>query len=270
METAVNYFAVFGGLDIKIDTTKPLRTLIIRHILNEYYNIQEYIGKLTKNSAPYHKVLTGIALGDRRTNSAFKRADIDYDEGIEAIYNLEELEVITSETSMDFLTNNFEQNDVADKLLFTTPFLRFWFAFISPLYRGVKRNEYDECIERFNNYQAQFMELIFEQLSFEYIKEMFKDDQIEEIGRYWDEEGNELELLAQTESGKIIVGSCRYTNSKMKKTEVAKLKDICEKLEIVPDFVILFSKRGFTNELKSEKGESLKLYTAKSLKSLII
>ena len=115
METAVNYFAVFGGLDIKIDMTKPLRTLIIRHILSEYYEIQEYIGKLTKNSAPFHKVLTGIALGDRRTNSAFKRADIDYDEGIKAVYYLEELEVISTETSMDHLTNNFEENDDSDK-----------------------------------------------------------------------------------------------------------------------------------------------------------
>ena len=269
METALNYFAVFGGLDVEIDMTKPLRTLIIRHILNEYHAIQDYISKLTKNSAPYHKVLTGIALGDRRTNSAFKRADVEYHEGLEVVFELEELEIIHTETSLDFLTNKFEENDVADKLLFNAPFLRFWFAFISPLYRGIARREYDECFERFNNYQAEFMDLIFEQLSHEFIKQTFKDDEIEEIGRFWDEK-NELDIFAQTESGRIIVGTSKYTNSKMKKTEVTKLKEICERLEIVPDFVILFSKKGFTNELKSEKGESLKLYTVKSLKSLIL
>ncbi len=256
-------------MDIKIDINKPLRTLIIRHILNEYYSIQEYVGKLTKNSASFHKILTGIALGDRRTNSAFKRADIDYDEGIEAIYELEELEVITTETSMDFLTSNFEENDVSDKLLFTTPFLRFWFAFVSPLYRGIKREEYDECFDRFNNYQSEFMSLVFEQLSHEYVKDLFKDDEIEEIGRYWDDEKNELDLIAQSTSGKIIVGSCKYTNNKVKKSEINRLRDICEKLEIVPDYVTLFSKKGFTNELKNEKTQSLKLYTVKSLKSLI-
>lgn len=270
METAVNYFAVFGGLDIKIDMTKPLRTLIKRHILDEYYNIQDYIAKLTKNSAPYHKILTGIALGDRRTNSAFRRADIEYDEGLKVIYELEELEIIHTETSLDFLTNKFEENEVSDKLIFTTPFLRFWFAFVSPLYRGIAREEYDECFERFSNYQAEFMDLIFEQLCHEYIKITFKDDEIEEIGRYWDEEKNELDLLAQSVSGKVIIGTCKYTNAKMKKTELARLKEICENLEIIPDFVILFSKSGFTNELKSEKGESLKLYTVKSLKSLIL
>ncbi|XPV53034.1 MAG: hypothetical protein ACNI3H_12355 [Halarcobacter ebronensis] len=48
MQTAVNYFAVFGGLDVKLDLTKPLRTLIIRHILDEYYEIHDYIEKKLK------------------------------------------------------------------------------------------------------------------------------------------------------------------------------------------------------------------------------
>ena len=270
METAVNYFAVFGGLDVKIDMTKPLRTLIRRHILTQYDEIQNYIQKLTKNSAPYHKILTGIALGDRRVNSAFKRADIDYQEGIESLYELEELNIIQTETSMDFLTKNFEENNAADKLIFTTPFLRFWFAFVSPLYRGISRHEFDECFERFNNYQNEFMQFIFEQLCHEFLKKSFLDDEIEEIGRYWDEERNEINLIAQSETGKIIVGSCKYTNSKMKKTEINHLKKLCEDLEIIPDFVVLFSKAGFSNELKAEKSSGLKLYTVKSLKSLII
>lgn len=273
METALNYFAVFGGLDVKIDMTKPLRTLIRRHILSEYNEIQEFIGKLTKNSAPYHKILTGIALGDRRINSAFKRAEIDYEDGIESIHELEELEIIKTETSMDFLTKNFEENDVADKLSFTAPFLRFWFAFVSPLYRGISRSEYDESFERFNNYQNEFMQFIFEQLCHEFIKKSFfseSEEEIEEIGRYWDDKRNELNLLAQSDSGKIIVGSCKYTKQKMKKTEIANLQQLCEELEIVPDFVVLFSKAGFTNELKREKSQGLKLYTVKSLKSLII
>ncbi|XPV69223.1 MAG: DUF234 domain-containing protein [Halarcobacter sp.] len=269
METAVNYFAVFGGLDVKLDMSKPLRSLIIRHILNEYYDIQDHIAKLTKNSAPYHKVLTGIALGDRRTNSSFKRADIEYEEGIKIIYELEELEIVKTETSMDHLTNQFEENDSSDKLLFTTPFLRFWFAFVSPVYRGIKRGEFDESFERFNNYQLEFMDLIFEQLCHEYVKATFVEDEIEEIGRYWDEK-LDINLLAQTVSGKVIIGSCKYTNSKVKKSEINRLKDICEKLEITPDFVMLFSKSGFTNELKSEKKDGLKLYTVKSLKALII
>lgn len=269
METAINYFAVFGGLDIKIDMSKPLRSLILRHILSDYYNLHDLIAKTIKTKAPYHKILTGIALGDRRVNSAFKRAEIEYEEGIKDLYELEELEIIRTETSLDFLTNKFEENEVADKLIFSTPFLRFWFAFVSPVYRGIAREEYDESMQRFNNYQDEFMDFVFEQLCHEHVKSLFEDDKIEEIGRYWDEQNNELDLIAQTESGRVIVGSCRYSNSKMKTNELSKLKELCQKLEIVPDHVILYSKKGFTNELKGLKGEGLRLFTAKSLKALL-
>lgn len=268
MEQALNYFAVFGGLDVDLNMNKPLRSLIVRHILNEYYPIKDYIAKLTKNSAPYHKILTGIALGDRRTTTAFKRADIEYHEGMNVLYELEELEIIKTETSIDHVTNKFEENEVEDRLLFNAPFLRFWFAFVSPLYRGVAREEYDECFERFNNYHAEFMALTYEQLCHEYVKELYKDDNIEDIGRFWDDKEH-LDLVAQSESGKVIIGSCRYTNSKMKKSELTRLKELCEKLEIVPAEVMLFSKRGFTNELKELKGEGLRLFTVKSLKALL-
>ena len=269
METAVNYFAVFGGFDKKIDTSKPLRSLIVRHILDEYYDLQEYIAKLTKNSLPFYKLLTAIALGDRRVNSSFKRSDMEYDEGIKALYELEQLDIIKTETSLDHITNRFEENDVADKLLFTSPFLRFWFAFVSPLYRGIKREEYDEFFERFSNHSDQFMQIIFEQLCHEYIKKFYENEKFDDLGRYWDE-NDEINVVAQSETGKIIIGSTKYTNSKMKKTELTRLKNLCESLEIVPDEVVLFSKKGFTNELKSLKGDGLRLFTAKSLKSLIL
>lgn len=268
METALNYFAIFGGLDIRIDTTKPLGSLIKRHILDNYYDIQDEITKNIKMDNIGNKILTGIALGDRRVNSSFKRADVDFEEGVLVLEDLCEKEVVYEETSMDFLTNQFEENESADKLIFSTPFLRFWFAFVSPLYRGVKREEYDEVYERFENRKQEFVDFIFEQLSHEYIKFIFKEDEIEEIGRYWDDK-DELQLLAQTMSGRIIVGSCKYNNSKVKKNEINRLKELCERLEIVPDFVILFSKAGFTNEVKSLKNESLRLFSVKSLKALL-
>ena len=36
METAIKYFTIFGGLDIEIDTTMPLKELIEKEILNKY------------------------------------------------------------------------------------------------------------------------------------------------------------------------------------------------------------------------------------------
>lgn len=268
METAVNYFAVFGGLDVKIDTSKPLGTLIKRHILSKYYDIQDELTKLLKTDHLGYKILSGVALGDRRINSAFKRADVEYDVGIKEVHSLVESNIISEETSFDHVTNLFEENNVADKLIFTTPFLRFWFAFVSPVYRGVKREEYDEVYERFDKRKDEFVDFVFESLCHDYIDSIFTEDKIEEIGRFWSQDDS-LELIAQTEKGKIIVGSCKYSNQKIKKNELNRLKEICSKYEIVPDYVVLFSKKGFSSELKSLKNDGLKLFTVKSLKALL-
>ena len=78
-----------------------------------------------------------------------------------------------------------------------------------------------------------------------------------------------IDIIAKTESGKIIVGSSKYTNSKVKKTELTRLKEVCEKLGIKADIFVLFSKKGFTSELKSLKGADLKLFTPRNFNQLI-
>ena len=55
----------------------------------------------------------------------------------------------------------------------------------------------------------------------------------------------------------------------MKKSELTLLKQACKRLNIPADTFVLFSKKGFTSELKSLKSDTIKLYTARSLKTLI-
>jgi hypothetical protein len=55
----------------------------------------------------------------------------------------------------------------------------------------------------------------------------------------------------------------------MKKSELTNLKNTCKAIGYEPDIFILFTKTGFTNELKSLKGDTLKLYTEKSFKLLL-
>ena len=95
-----------------------------------------------------------------------------------------------------------------------------------------------------------------------------KEDPIVEIGTYWDNK-IELDIYAKTKSGKTIVGSCKYTNSKVKKSELTRLQEICANAKIEADIFVLFSKSGYSNELKSLKGENLKLFTIKNFKKLV-
>ncbi|MFK5881388.1 MAG: DUF234 domain-containing protein [Sulfurospirillum sp.] len=261
MEDAVEYFAVFGGLGIEIDMNLPLLELIKTDILDRYKFLRNDISAYTTKDELFPSILTGAALGDRRTNSTFKRAKVAYNDGMDCVEDLLDLGVIKLESS-------FEHNYTAERILFTSPFVRFWFSFVSPLFKGIKSGDYGEFYDSFSNKKMEFTQLIFEQLCFELVKLYFRDEKIYNAGRYWDED-REINLLAKTKDGKIIAGSSRYINTKVKKSELTKLKENCKTVGIEPDFLLLFAKKGFTNELKSMKNETLKLFTCRNLKALV-
>ena len=76
-------------------------------------------------------------------------------------------------------------------------------------------------------------------------------------------------IFAKTKSQKIIVGACKYTNAKVKKSELTKLQEKAKEAGIKADIFVIISKAGFSNELKSLKGENLKLLTLKHFKVLV-
>jgi len=268
MEAAIEHFAVFGGVKIYAPTSEPLIDLITTKILDKYKYLRNDISEMTMGDNQNHAVLTALANGDRRTNSAFRKTDIAFNKGINIVDKLCDRGMLSLETSRQGLTSKPQNNDISEKLLFTTPFARFWFSLVSPLFKGIKEGNYEEFLKEYTNKQTQFAPLVFEQLSHEMVKLSFKDDPIAQIGRYWDDNIS-LDIIAKTKSGKTIVGSCKYTNSKVKKTELTRLKNICEELGIQADTYVLFSKKGFTSELKSLKGDSLKLFTPRNFTQLI-
>ena len=271
MQEAVEYFAVFGGLeDIQINTATPLEELIEEFILEDYRYLRNIVADVATADPLLHAILSGIAQGDRRTNSSFKRANVSFKTGIECVEELVDLNVLSSESSLIHLTNQSNYPEVSKKLLFRTPFLRFWFSFISPIFKGIRDGNFKEFHKEFQNRKTELFQSTFEQLSLEFIKQQFKDEnRVSQLGSYWDNNIT-IDLVAKTNSGEILCGACKYTNAKLKKSVLTKLQSDIKAVKLPVDTCILFAKNGFSSELKSMKSESLRLYTAKSLKALVL
>jgi len=265
IEVAIEYFSIFGGMGWSVDTSKPLLELIESKVLKNYTYIHGDITKVTNSDKVSHSLLSGVAMGDARTHSAIKRARITRDESQRVITSLCEMGFMKLESSLEGPPSS---DKIDEKLNFSVPFMRFWFSFISPFFKGIKEGDYKEVKESFTNRKEGFSNLTFENLSKELIKKSFKDDRIIEIGSYWDR-NVEIDILAKTKSGKIIAGACKYSNAKVKKSELTKLNSKCEEADIQPDIFVLLSKSGFSNELKNEKGADLKLYALKNFKTLV-
>ncbi len=266
LEQAIEYFSVFGGTSWSVDMTKSLEELIEGKVLKNYTYIHGDITKITQSDKVSHSLLSAVAMGDGRVHSALKRARISRNEGENAIDALCSKNLLKTEFPLESPPDSDEKID--EKLNFNTPFMRFWFAFVSPYFKTIKEGDFKEAKEQFANRKSEFYELTFKKLSMEVMKKSFKDDPIVEIGSYWDR-NTQIDILAKTASGKIVAGVCKYSNSKAKKSELTKLQEQCEAAELTPDISVIISKGGFSNELKALKGEDMKLFALKNFKTLI-
>jgi uncharacterized protein len=266
IEKAIEYFAVFGGMGWNVDMSQPLEKLIEEKILKNYRYIHGDLTKITQSNKSHHALLSAIALGDRREYSAYRRANLTRKEGEESAAFLIKFGLLNRQASQADPID--ESEEVSDRLLFTAPFLRFWFSAVSPYYKGIKEGDFVEMKEKWANTKQSFFDQIYEALVIALVKQSFKEDWVAKIGSYWDKT-TEIEILGKTKGDKVIVGSCKYSKSKANKSELSKLQEKCAKVELSPDIFVIFSKNGFSSEFKKEKSETLKLYTLKNLKILM-
>ena len=269
MQDAIEKFALFGGVSWeKMDLSLDSMSLIERYMLPDFSYIRNDINELTTGLPLHHSILTGVAQGDGRTHTAFKRANVGADVGMRAVEELVESGILRI-TKPIFLGDAWKKSEtLSNRLSFASPFLRFWFAFVSPIFKGVRDGDYGEIRTLFANREQEFLQPLFVALSHELLKESFADDTIERIQNYWDEK-SEIDIFAKTASGKVIVGLCKYTNAKLKKSELSRLQKLCADAAIEADIFVLVSKSGFSSELKALKGENLRLFTLKHFVKLV-
>jgi len=269
-EKAVEYFAVFGGMGWSVDMSVPLETLIEKKVLKNYRYIHGDLTKITHSKPTYHAMLTAIATGDRREHSAFKKVQVGREDGEEVIDFLIKDGFLVFDKSVEKPVD--EKDGISDKLLFVTPFMRFWFAVISPTYKSIREGEYAEVKLRWDQMRGEFSQIIYMQLVRELIemsfKEEFEGDPIVSIGEYYDKNVS-IDLLVKRKSGALLAGACKYGKQKANKSELTQLKEACKTASLDVDDFIIFSKNKFSSELKKEKGEKLKLFSLRNLSRLM-
>jgi len=278
MEEQIEYFSIFGGLDIAIDTSKPIVELIEKIILKDFYRYNEKIRKLTSENKYSKRLLYALAVGDRRIFSAFNKANLNNQNGGEALNYLEKNGVIQIEYSREEparslqpygkLKKEIAKHRISHKVLFNEPFVRFWFYFIQKYTQDIQDGNYENFFKNFITKQNSYTSLVFEELSEILLNYHLRDSQILSSGSYWDR-NVEIDILTITKDEKKYVAECKWRNHKINKKELHKLQEKCEKLNLIPNQIILFSKRGFSKELFEQQGKNLALYSCEDFNFLV-
>ncbi len=278
METQITYFSIFGGLGWDIDTTVPIKTLIQTHILENFSSLNEKIEELTLGEQNNKRLLRALAIGDRRIFSAFNRAGLNNGNGGAALNFLQEKGLVSIEYSREAspkslhpnkkLKRSLARHRISNKVLFTQPFVRFWFYFITPHIKDILEKNYENLFKDIEVKQNSYTSLIFEELSEVLLNYHIRDAQIISSGSYWDA-NIEIDILTITDKEETFVAECKWTNHQINMKELHKLNEKCEKLDIQATQIVFFSKRGFSKELLSKQGKDLALYSASDLDALV-
>jgi len=278
MEQQITYFSVFGGLGWEVDTSQNIKLLIEKLILNNFDLLNKKIEELTLNEPTNKRLLRALAIGDRRIFSAFKRAGLNNGNGGGALNFLQERGLIQMEYSRERhprdknpnakLKRRDARHRISHKVLFTHPFVRFWFYFIAPESKNIQNGNFEPLLEKIEEQLNSYTSLVFEELSELLLNYHLRDSQIMSSGSYWDA-NIEIDILTITENEKIYVGECKWKNHKVNKKELNKIDEKCEKLHLFPTQIILFSKRGFSKELLQMRGSQLALYSSDDFELLL-
>ena len=153
---------------------------------------------------------------------------------------------------------------IQDKLLFKDHFTRFFFRFLKPNEALIERGEFDRVLElifrEFEHYQS----LCFELLSKELLQKKFS---LQNVSSYWQ---RDIELdLYYKDSELCLLGEVKFKNRKICKNIFNLLQSKAKALNIKPDFYIIFSKSGFSNEFERKKERNLLLFELGDCKELL-
>jgi hypothetical protein len=200
----------------------------------------------------------------------FKKARVGRDKGEEAMDYLEMKSLLWFDSSVEKPLKSAD--GLSDRVYFTLPFMRFWFAVISPYYKSISEGDFSEFQEKWNQLKGNFSillsNLLVLELTKQSLKEKYADDPIESIGSYYDKQV-QIEILAKCKSGKMLAGECKYSTKPAKTNMLTMLKEKCQKVELDVGEYLLFSKNGFESEVEALKESGLTLLTQKDLASLL-
>jgi AAA+ ATPase superfamily predicted ATPase len=259
-----------------LDFFDDLDSIIRFNFVDQYKVFNELISPSYLIEEPYRYLLVSIARGDGRLSNVFRKARIGETLGTKLLNELVELGIVEFEDSREpalkaypsqKLEKSLRSYKIEPKIRFKKPFHRFWFGFVEPYHKQLNKGESKQFYENFNQHFSRLHSFVFEQLSQELLNTHY-DGQLLINGNYWDKH-SEFDIWATHKEGFTILGECKYTNRRVCKSELSKLQQKAETSKLNVNQFALFSKSGFSNELKNGMTENLLLFEMEDFRKLL-
>jgi hypothetical protein len=278
LEQGIELFSVFGGVEesLELDFFDDMESIIRFNFVEHYRILNELISPSYIIEEPYRYLLVSLARGDGRLSNIFRKARVGESLGLRLLDELKGIGLIEFDASREAplkkypnqkLEKSLRSYKIEAKVRFKYPFHRFWFGFVEPYHKELIRGESRRFFENFEQHFSRLHSSVFEQLS-QVLLNLHFNNQLISNGNHWDVH-SEFDIWAKAKNGTYIVGECKYTNRHVCKSELSKLKQKVITSGIQADIYALFSKSGFSNELKNLNSQDLLLFELDDFKRLL-
>ena len=278
IQESIEFYSVFQGYPLKeeLKLDHDLFTCIKINVLDKIDVLQHYFifDEDPLFQEDLEAMLIRLAIGDRKSYTVYKKENISQVRGRAVYKSLFESKIIKREKSREkplrefkgqLIKKSLRNYTIQDKIHFEDNFTRFWFYFIVPALK--KSLHVDDIMEEITQNIESFISLCFEELSNELLVQKYTPQNIVNHGSYWDNK-IEIDLLIEKTDGTIIAGESKWKNHKICKNILNKLQAKCQRANLEVNYFALFSKSGFSKELKSSYNPQLLLYELKDFEEL--
>ncbi|MEN8906125.1 MAG: ATP-binding protein [Clostridiales bacterium] len=278
-EEIITIYSILGGVPHYLSQFDPdisIEENIKDNILSKgcvlYSEIEFLIKQELRETSRYYTIIEAIAFGNTKLNDIHTKTQIDSRQVSVYLSNLIELNIIEREYPIDYkMKKKINQQSGLYKL--KDNFFRFYFRFVFPYLSELEIGNIDVIYNNviFPNIN-EFVSIPFEEVCIQYLqqKNIIFPVQFTKIGRWWNKV-TEIDIVAMNLNKVVLVGECKWKNSKM---DLNEYKKIIEKLSLINAdlsqiYVYLFSKSGFEKSLIdfSKSSEKIKLISISDLMS---
>lgn len=258
VEACIHINAILGGIPEYLEEwqeSSSIKDNITNILLDKnsrlFMATQQFLKLELREPAVYNTILSLLAQGNRKLNDLHAKTGFSRAKIIVYLKNLMQLDLVEKLVPL-----NEEGRENVQKGLYRIKdnFFSFWYRFIFPnlsgLMLGMAAEVYDEQVAPYLN---DYMQEFFADVCTEYLKLMNQHDRLPDKFLWWDRwygKNGTLDILAQSENGKSLVGKCLWEDREADNDDYEVLVSLTADAGKKPDYCYIFSKAGFRGELR--------------------
>lgn len=263
VEKTIYANAILGGVpeylnywNEKSSVKENILRLFLKKDAPLLFEAEIFLKKELRELGAYSAILASLASGRNKLNDIYARTGFSRAKISVYIKNLIELDVVEKVFSFDALESASLVHANVQKGLYRIKdnYLRFWYRYVFPNLSAILKGEGEAVYEtEISRDFTAYMQECFASVCGEYLRLMAQYGKLKntyETWGAWYGKAGKIDVVAGNSQDEILAGFCRFDNRRMTEKDFVGYKELLALAMLHPQELYLFSKAGFTEELR--------------------